>query len=105
MSIKRLVSIDERCVHVHFTDIHYNALSEVNFQDGPINEVGVNGVQVSDLLQLCVRKLRQYQLDADGKWACPENQSAIDYIESALGMLDMRLRERISRGVDGTSNV
>jgi hypothetical protein len=74
-------------------------LGEVHFQEGPIKEVGVNGVANEDLLHMVISRLEHFQLT---EWACRENALAQTKIEEALLWLRKRTMGRENRGVEGT---
>ena len=69
------------------------------FQNGPIKEVGVNGVTAEALIAICMDRLRGFQA---GPYACDANHAALDHLSQALHYLQIRTRERIARGVEGT---
>lgn len=71
----------------------------VIFQNGPINEVGVNGVTHEALLAILADRLRGFQ---SGRYACPENAEALSHIEAAQSVLKSRTAARMARGVEGT---
>jgi hypothetical protein len=71
---------------------------EVSFQNGPIKENGVNGVQIEDLLAICKDRLECFQA---GPFSCSENQDALDFIKHAIDILDERTAKRRARGVEG----
>lgn len=70
----------------------------INFQNGPIGEVGINGVTQEVLLAIVIDRLRSFQA---GPFACYENQSAMMHAEHALRVLHERTRDRVRRGVEG----
>lgn len=72
---------------------------EILFQNGPIAEVGVNGVTQEALLAIVADRLRSFQA---GPYACRENALALTKIEEAQHWLHHRTRARMSRGVEGT---
>ncbi|MBB2999669.1 hypothetical protein FHX57_002000 [Paraburkholderia tropica] len=72
------------------------------FQNGPINEVGVNGVTQEVLLAICADRLRSFQA---GPFACRENALALTKIEEAMHWLQQRTIARMRRGVEGTHTV
>lgn len=72
---------------------------DIVFQNGPINEVGVNGVQNEDLLAIVIDRLQGFQ---SGQFACRENAIALTKIQEAMHWLLHRTRERVARGVEGT---
>jgi hypothetical protein len=73
-------------------------LSVVNFQNGPIQEVGVNGCQNEDLIAIVIDRLRSFQ---DGPFPCRENAIAITKLEETLHWLNHRTADRQARGVEG----
>lgn len=74
----------------------------IKFQDGPINEAGVNGISNEALLAIVRHRLQGFQ---SGPYSCRENALALTKIEEAMHWLHHRTRERASRGVEGTSKV
>jgi hypothetical protein len=72
----------------------------VLFQNGPINENGINGVTQEVLLEIVADRLRSFQA---GKFACRENAVALTHIETAQLWLQKRTLERMQRGVEGTN--
>jgi hypothetical protein len=78
------------------------SLGNVLFQNGAIQEVGVNGVQNEDLLAIVIDRLQAFQAS---KFGCRENSIAITKLEEALLWLNKRTNDRIKRGVEGKSIV
>jgi hypothetical protein len=76
------------------------AACDINFQNGPINEHGVNGITQEALLAVCIDRLRSFQA---GPFACRENAVALTKMEEALMWLQKRTNDRLKRGVEGTS--
>lgn len=79
-----------------------NDVNSISFtiQNGAVKESGVNGCQVDTLIEtakIMIKKLNE-------KFTCWENEVAIVYLEEALLALSDRKRNRISRGVEGTSS-
>ena len=70
------------------------------FQNGPIKEVGVNGIQNEDLLVIVIDRLSGFQT---GDYECWENQDALKHLRDALKVLNERTDGRKARGVEGTS--
>jgi hypothetical protein len=71
----------------------------IRFQNGPINEAGINGITQEVLLAIVADRLRSFQA---GKFACRENALALTKIEEAMQWLHARTRSRMVRGVEGT---
>lgn len=69
------------------------------FQNGPINEAGVNGVTQEVLLAIVIDRLRSFQA---GPYSCRENSLALTKLEEAQHWLHSRTRARMVRGVEGT---
>lgn len=69
------------------------------FQNGPIKEVGVNGVTHEALLAILIDRMRSFQA---GPYACQDNAEALHHLSEALGFLQKRTVARIARGVEGT---
>lgn len=74
----------------------------IRFQNGPINEAGVNGLTHEALLAIVVDRLRSFQA---GPFSCRENSLAITKIEEAQHWLQQRTIARMRRGVEGTHTV
>jgi hypothetical protein len=72
----------------------------VLFQNGPINEQGVNGITQEVLLAIVADRLRSFQA---GQFACRENALALTKIEEAQHWLQQRTLARMRRGVEGTN--
>lgn len=71
----------------------------IDFQNGPIKEVGVNGITQEALLAITIDRLRSFQA---GPYKCRENAIALTHCEEALMWLQRRTVARIKRGVEGT---
>jgi hypothetical protein len=71
----------------------------VLFQNGPINEVGVNGVTHEALLAVLCDRLRGFQ---GGAYASSDNAEALACLERAQVALQRRTKARMARGVEGT---
>ena len=71
----------------------------LGFQNGPIQEVGVNGISIEALLAIVEDRLLGFQ---SGQFACRENAVALTKIQESLMWLSKRTRDRLARGVEGT---
>jgi hypothetical protein len=74
-------------------------LAEINFQEGPIKEYGVNGVNNEDLISMVICRLEHFQ---KSEFACRENALALTKLEEALMWLRKRTTAREMRNVEGT---
>lgn len=72
----------------------------IHFQEGPITEAGFNGISMEALLAVVEDRLKGFQ---SGQYACRENALALTHLQEAMHWLHHRTRERIARGVEGTS--
>lgn len=74
---------------------------DIQFQNGPIKEVGVNGISGEALLAIVEDRLKSFQA---GPFSCRENALALTHIQEAIHWLHHRTNERLQRGVEGTNN-
>lgn len=105
-----------------------SSVKEIRFQNGPINEAGVNGISNEALLAILIDRMRGFQhgrkapiglqrtddssvmtdtntdfdFNTRGKYASRENACALTHLEEALMWLQKRTRDRLARGVEGT---
>jgi hypothetical protein len=77
---------------------HQIADHHISFQNGPINEHGVNGVTQEVLLAIVADRLQSFQT---GPFASPLNAKALEHVLAAQEALLSRTRERMKRGVEG----
>lgn len=80
-------------------DDTHDVLASINFQKGPIAEVGINGVFMEDLLNIVANQLEQFQ---QSEYATRENAVALTKVQEALMWLKKRTEDRSIRGVLGT---
>lgn len=73
--------------------------STILFQNGPINEVGVNGLTHEALLAILIDRLEGFQA---GPYASADNQEALEAMRTAQTALQRRTLARMARGVEGT---
>ena len=78
------------------------ACCDIEFQNGPIHEAGVNGISNEVLLAIVCHRLEGFQA---GPYACETNQRALGNVIAAMDALHERTKERVSRGVEGTHTV
>ena len=72
----------------------------IHFQNGPILEAGFNGVSNEALLVILIDRMQGFQ---SGPYKSRDNACALTHLEEALMWLQKRTRERMARGVEGTS--
>lgn len=88
--------------HEYSLTVPKNGRYDINFQNGPIDVVGVNGLTHEALLAIIVDRLEAFQ---KGAYACRENAIALTKIQEAQHWLHHRTRARMDRGVEGTHTV
>lgn len=71
---------------------------QVTWQEGTVPEVGVNGCQLEDVLQVALDRLRELN---NGQFPCRENALAITKLEEAIMWLEKRTENRRAQGVEG----
>lgn len=76
--------------------------TQLHFQNGPIAEVGVNGITHETLLAVLIDRLEGFQ---SGPYKCQENQAALEALQQAQSALQSRTKDRAARGVEGTHKV
>lgn len=79
-----------------YTMVTANTLT-FQIQDGPIKEAGVNGMQITDVLNFTKEVYRSL----NAAFPCRENSITITKIEEAIHWQDARTKDRESRGVEG----
>lgn len=72
---------------------------DLHFQSGPIQESGVNGAQIEEVIEVLVERLTL--LNA-GALQCKENSCAITHLQEAAHWLDARTVRRQRGRVEGT---
>lgn len=73
---------------------------QIQFQNGPVKEAGLNGVSNEALLAVVEDRLKGFQA---GQFSCRENALALTHLQEAMHWLNHRTLERIARGVEGTN--
>lgn len=71
---------------------------DVNFQHGPVKEVGINGVSNEILLEMVIDRLKGFQA---GTFKSILNSAALSSIQEGLAILYSRTKDREARGVEG----
>ncbi|NLY20122.1 MAG: hypothetical protein GXZ08_02410 [Tissierellia bacterium] len=69
----------------------------IKWQEGTIKEVGINGVQIENVLEITLNKLKEL----NEKFPCRENAITITKIEEAIMWQNARTKEREKRNVEG----
>ena len=82
----------------HISDSDGKLLDICLFQDGPIKDVGVNGIQNEHLLAILINRLAYL----NNVFRCEENEAALQNLKNALDHLEARTRNRMARNVEGS---
>lgn len=80
-------------------ELNASLVVPIRFQNGPIAEVGVNGISQEALLAIIEDRLKGFQ---SGPYACEENAMALLSVQVATAWLKHRTLNREERGVEGT---
>lgn len=72
------------------------------FQNGPIQEVGVNGTTHEAELAILIDRFEGFQ---EGPYACLDNEVCLEHLRAALECCQRRTKARIARGVEGSHAV
>lgn len=90
--------------HVYDVDVLDNSESElrtlaaIRFQNGPIRDVGINGITNEDLLVILIHRTET----VNEQFPCEENEAAIEFMRNALDAFNARVANRKARGVADT---
>ena len=69
----------------------------IEFQSGPVKEVGVNGLTNEALLAILINRTEVL----NGRFPCRENSIAVTKMQEALMWFEKRTADRKARGVEG----
>lgn len=70
----------------------------IQFQDGSVQENGVNGCQIEDVIDVLVERLQSLNVPP---FNCRENSLAITHLQEAQNWLYRRTRNRVAQRVEG----
>ena len=87
--------------HYYEINIDGEPYTDICFQNGPVKEVGVNGLTNEALLALVLHRLRILNTN----FPCRENSLAITNIEQGVMWLEQRTKDRVKRNVEGYNKV
>ena len=73
----------------------------INFQDGPVQEFGTNGLTSESLIAILIDRTKVL----NGKFACLQNEKCLFNLEQAAHWLEHRTEERLARGVEGQNKI
>lgn len=103
--LNNVYAVDETGVgganHLYMiTDLlNTDTLASIRFQTGARkNPESISGVLEADLLEIVRDRLKAFQA---GEFACEYNARALKAVEEALYQMNLRVEDRLSRGVMG----
>lgn len=73
--------------------------TQLCFQNGPVQDVGFNGITDEALLAIVLDRLKGFQR---GPFGCRENAIVVTKLEESIHWLRHRAEDREKRGVEGT---
>lgn len=85
------------------TPVNFDQYINIKFQEEPVQEAGINGCDITHVIEVIINRLNKYQFENDKKFKCRENAIAITKLEEALLWLEARTKRRIRNGVEGTN--
>lgn len=71
---------------------------KISIQKGPVQDAGLNGIFIEDLILICIDQLKYFQRS---DFRCEENEAALRHLKDALATIRARQYERQLRGVQG----
>ena len=79
---------------------------DIRWQEGPLGRGDTrkipNGAFVETVIAAALQRIEHYQVACERKFACRENEMAINTLDEALRWLGARTKAREERGVEGT---
>lgn len=84
----------------HWDQVHWASVggdSFLKFQNGPIKGSGVNGVQLTDVLKVCLARYKMLNTS----FPCRENSIVITKLQEAIMWDEERTAKRTRQGVEG----
>ena len=82
-------------------DNYSEGCQTLKFQNGPIKEVGVNGVTEASLLKVLIDRFEYFQTMKNGEFGTKENECVLDNLYCCLCKINQRSLDRSKRGVEG----
>lgn len=73
---------------------------KIKWQEGTVNDEGVNGAQINDVLEVAKERLTELNKQFPSR----ENAMTITKIDEAIMWQDKRTKDRENRKVEGTHN-
>ena len=70
-------------------------------QSDPISKVGINGVQVYDMIRYCYHLVKEL----NKKFRCEHNDKTLEHLEIAINWQELRTYDRQKRGVEGKNEI
>ena len=103
-----MIHLANAAINLNISDEHLKKYvsigdNKVGFtiQDGPIGNAGVNGIQVTDMLEY----VKEVYVSLNKAFPCRENSLTITKIEEAIHWQDARTKDRENRKVEGKNEL
>ena len=82
-------------------DNYSEGCQTITFQNGPINEVGINGVTEASLIKVLIDRFEYFQSVGNSRFKTKENECVLDNLYCCLCKINQRSLDRSRRGVEG----
>jgi hypothetical protein len=90
------LTLDDVTEFVDNNDLHH---IDIKLQSAPILKVGVNGLQIDDVIVLIHNIIKSF----NNRFPCHENSLILTKLQEAKAWSDIRTENRQKRGVEGKS--
>jgi hypothetical protein len=108
--LNRRIICEDREIQKYNAAHHYkildnsngDILANINFQEGPIKEVGLNGITEEELIHILIDRYSEFQ---KSEFNCIENEESINLLVKILDIQRTRTNDRKKRNVEGTYKV
>ena len=99
-SVLAVDDLEHNAHHKYQITLPNQKIFHIEFQKGPVQKVGYNGLTNEILLAIVYDRLKAFEL---GDHPSPNNALALIAVKKALDALNTRTVDRVSRGVEGTA--
>ncbi len=90
---------------MHPGEYHPSFKAFLGFYEMRSDGTKIDGVTNEEVIKVLIHRLTYLNKEwQNGKFYCAENEMAIDHLEQALELLNVRTRDRVGRHVEGTYN-
>jgi len=82
-------------------DNYSEGCQTIRFQNGPIKEVGVNGITEASVIKVLIDRYEYFQSMENGRFKTKENECVLDNLFCCLCKINQRSLDREKREVEG----